>query len=392
MSSTKVEFPKGFFWGAASSSYQAEGDITNTDWAKASRESKVPLSDSGPDHYNRYNEDFDLAKSLGHNCHRISIEWARIEPDEGKFDQEAIEHYKKVLQALIDRGITPFVTIWHFTLPQWISDKGGVECSDFPIYFSRYARFIVSSLHEYCNYWATMNEPSIYASLGWLTGEWVPFKKKKLLLYFRIKNNLVKAHKEAYKAIKELDILTDVGIVEQNAYFHSDLKLWNKISVIFLNWINNYSFLNQIIKYLDSIGVNYYHHRYLGKKINVIEKNDMGWEIFPEGIYHVLVGLEKYKKPIYISEAGIADETDLKRSQYIKDLIYWMHKAFEKGVQLKGYMYWSLTDNYEWAEGYKKRFGLIAINYETKERIIRQSAFEYKKICEENYLILENIK
>lgn len=116
----------------------------------------------------------------------------------------------------------------------------------------------------------------------------------------------------------------------------------------------------------------------------------MGWEIYPEGIYYTLKELQRYEKPVFVAEAGIADRDDKYRGQYIKDLVYWIHKAIEDGVPVKGYMYWSLLDNFEWALGYKERFGLIEIDYETKERKVRGSAYEYKKICEENALIIED--
>lgn len=388
--SKKLGFPEGFFWGAATAAYQVEGGIHNTDWAKAGRDGIVPEITDGPDHYNRYEEDFDLAKSLGHNAHRMGVEWARIEPEEGKFDEDAIEHYRKVLKALKKRGLEPFVTLWHFTLPQWMADKGGATSRHFPKYFARYCKFVVNELHDDCHRWATMNEPNVFASLGWLEGVWAPFKKRQLFKMLWVNNNLVKSHIAAYRAIKECDLVTEVGIVKQALFVHSDWKPWNKFAAWVMNWFWNHSFLWRIKNHLDSIGMNYYQHSHFGKQRTERQRNDMGWEIYPEGIYYCLLELKKYKKPMFVSEAGIADEKDVYRERYIKDLVYWMYRAIENGVPLKGYMYWSLTDNYEWAEGYEKRFGLIEIDYETKERKIRNSALAYKKICEENALIIDN--
>jgi beta-glucosidase len=175
------KFPDGFYWGAATASYQVEGGIENNDWAKSAREGRVPVCGIACDHYNRYEEDFDLAKSLGHTAHRLSIEWARIEPEEGKFDEEAIEHYRKVLKALRARGLKPFVTIWHFTLPLWFSESGGFERKDSPQIFARYAAYAVSKLGDLCEHFSTMNEPNVYASQGWINGEWPPFKISKNL-------------------------------------------------------------------------------------------------------------------------------------------------------------------------------------------------------------------
>ena len=124
---SEKKFPEGFFWGAATASYQVEGGIENCDWAKAATDGRVPVCGQACAHYTRFKEDFDLAKSLSHNAHRFSIEWARIEPVQGQFNEEAIAHYREVLNALRERGISPFITLWHFTLPLWFSESGGFE-------------------------------------------------------------------------------------------------------------------------------------------------------------------------------------------------------------------------------------------------------------------------
>lgn len=387
--SKRLEFPKGFFWGAAAASFQVEGGIYNNDWAEGGRQGKVPMVTDGPDHYNRYEEDFDLAKSIGHNSHRMSIEWSRIEPKEGEFDLKEIEHYRKVLQALRDRNMEPFVTLWHFTIPQWLAEKGGLESRKFPEYFAKYCSFVTGELHEECGHWTTMNEPNVMTSTGWVRGDWAPWKKNQAYKVPFLINNLAKAHIKAYKAIKENGLVSEVGVVKQNIFFHSDWLPWNICLKYFFNWYWNHYFLNKVKNHIDSIGLNFYKHWHFGKTRTKRGVSDMGWEIYPEGIYYVLMGLKKYDKPVFVSEAGIADEKDTFRAQYIKDFIYWIHKALQDGVHLNGYMYWSLMDNYEWAFGYEKRFGLIEINYETKERKIRPSAYEYKKIIEENALILE---
>jgi len=167
-------FPEGFYWGAATASYQVEGFNENNDWAKAAKEGRVPPAGRLADHYHRYEEDFDIAKDLGHNAHRFSIEWGRIEPQEGVFDQEEIEHYRKVLKALHKRKITPFVTLWHFTLPLWFSESGGFERKDAPEVFARYCAFVAKELGDQCDHFSTMNEPNVFGSNGYLRGSWPP--------------------------------------------------------------------------------------------------------------------------------------------------------------------------------------------------------------------------
>lgn len=167
---TVKKFPDGFYWGAATASYQVEGGIENNDWAKAAQKGRVPVCGSACDHYNRYESDFDIAQSLGHTAHRLSVEWSRIEPEAGKFDEAAISHYRAVLEALHKRGIKPYVTIWHFTLPLWFSETGGFERDDAPQIFARYCTYVVKHLGDLCDHFSTMNEPNVFGSNGWLRG------------------------------------------------------------------------------------------------------------------------------------------------------------------------------------------------------------------------------
>lgn len=173
----KKKFPLNFYWGAATASYQVEGNIENTDWSQAARDGKVPPAGLLADSYNRYKEDFDIAKKLGHNAHRFSVEWARIEPEEGKFDEKEIVHYREVLEALRQRDIEPFITLWHFTLPLWFSERGGFERDDAPELFARYCAYVVEHLGDLCTNFSTINEPNVFGSNGWLRGSWPPFKR-----------------------------------------------------------------------------------------------------------------------------------------------------------------------------------------------------------------------
>ena len=380
------------------------------DWAKAAREGRVPSIGRACDHYNRYEEDFDIAKSLGHNCHRLSIEWARIEPEEGKFDEKEIEHYRSVLKALHDRDLEPFITLWHFTLPIWFSEKGGFERKDSPEIFARYAAYVALKLGDLCTRFSTINEALPYASNGWRRGTWPPFKKwplidhtgvptyentekareevswKNIFKYFIVLRTLARAHNLAYDAIKKARPRSDISIVHHVIFFHANENILNKVLAALMNWHWTHSFMKKVIGTCDSIGLNYYIHKKFGDT-EKYEKSDMGWDIYPEGIEGALLILKEYGKPVYVSEAGVADAKDKIRADYITRLIQGMGKALQKGVDLRGYMYWSLLDNYELAHGYTKRFGLVEINYETLARTIRPSAYVYKKIIEANGVI-----
>lgn len=381
------KFPDGFLWGSSTSSYQVEGGILNNDWAEAAKEGRVMPAGSSTDHYNRYKEDFDIAKSLGQNAHRISIEWARIEPEEGKFDHEEIEHYRQVIKAMRERGLKPFITLWHFTLPIWFAKRGGFSTKDSPELFARYCRHVVEELNDEDIIWSTMNEPIVWSTFAYLWGQWPPFELFKTALFLKVIKNLVKSHNHAYEQIKKNTPTASVGIVKHNMYVHvSKYSRFNPFLYInkwVNNWLWNVYFMSKVKNHIDTIGLNYYFHTELGKKEKYV-KSDMGWDLYPEGITQVLIDLKKYKKPIYVTEAGIADKKDYLRAEYIKDLVVAIYKAIEEGVDVRGFMYWSLLDNYEWIFAYSQKFGLVEVNMLTKERKIRSSAYEYKKICESN--------
>ncbi|MDP3696428.1 MAG: family 1 glycosylhydrolase, partial [Candidatus Taylorbacteria bacterium] len=303
-----LKFPEKFLWGSATSAYQVEGGIENNDWAQAAREGQVPPAGRATDHYNLYEKDFDLAKSLGHNAHRFSIEWARIEPKEGKFSEEAIEHYRKVLQALRIRGLEPFVTLYHWTLPLWFVKKGNWLNKDAPKFFARYCEYVVGRLGDMAKFWITINEPDVFVSHGYLKGDWPPFKKN-ILQYLQAIKTLLSSHLASYNIIKKINPELQIGIAKNNIYFEN-------FPLAHYFW--NFYFLNKIKNHQDFVGLNYYFHRKLGGNKNK-ETNDMGWEIYPEGIYHVLKELKKSKKPLYITENGLADATDQKREKFIKE-------------------------------------------------------------------------
>lgn len=404
------EFPKGFYWGAATASYQVEGGIENTDWAKAARAEKVPPAGRLADHYHRYEADFDIAKELGHNAHRFSIEWARIEPEEGKFDHAELEHYRAVIRALKKRDLKPYVTLWHFTLPLWFSESGGFERKDAPEIFARYARYITKELGEDLEGISTINEPIVYASNGYLRGTWPPFKRFKLIdyvsitnsgksyepnpkkglrpffTYWYVRNQLARAHNAAYDAIKEVHPAVEVSIVKHIILFHANWNPFNKLIAYLANWHWTYHFMKKVHKKCDSIGLNYYIHKKFGDRATY-RKTDMDWDFYPQGIYDALMMLARYKKPLFVSEAGIADADDDIRAEYITEQVKAVWHAIKDGVDVRGHVYWSLMDNYEWALGTEKCFGLVEIDYETLERKVRPSAYVYKEIIENNGIV-----
>ena len=404
------KFPEGFYWGAATASYQVEGGIDNTDWAKAATEGRVPHCGLACDHFNRYEADFDIAKDLGHTAHRLSVEWARIEPVEGEFNHEAIGHYRNVLQALKERNIKPFVTLWHFTLPLWFSESGSFERADSPEIFARYSAFVVKELGDLCDHFSTMNEPNVFGSNGWLRGSWPPFKRfavtdmvsitnsgrmhdskaskgfKPFFTYLKVMKNLALSHNEAYKSIKKVSPSTEVSVVKHVIVFAANWNPINKLKAAIANYSWTSVFMNRVIDHTDSIGLNYYFYTQFGDT-KQWKKTDMDWNFAPEHIYDALMRLSKYKKPLFVSEGGLADADDSDRAEYIQKQVAGTWRAIQDGADVRGHLYWSLMDNYEWALGFGMRFGLIEIDYETLKRTVRPSAYVYKEIIERNAVV-----
>ena len=411
----KERFPENFYWGSATSAHQVEGGNVNdwSVWEKASADRlakeaerkfgylpnwpeikeqaqnpKNYISGRACEHYNRYEEDFDIAKSLRHNAHRFSIEWSRIEPEEGKWDEKEIEHYRQVVRALRSRGLEPFVTLWHWPVPLWLRDKGGVKSKSFPENFARYAEQMAKELPD-IRFWITLNEPEIYSASAYLKGVWPP-QKRCLKSYWRVTKNLIHAHRLAFDVIKKIMPNAKVGIAKNNIYFEPyQNKFINRLLKKLIDWLWNFYFLDKISDRQDFIGLNHYFHNRIDYGFNKNENkktSDMGWELYPEGIYHVLKNLKKYGKPVYITENGLADARDINREWFIKESLKNIRKAIREGVDVRGYFYWSLLDNFEWDKGFWPRFGLVEIDYKTMERKIRPSARAYAEICKNNSL------
>jgi beta-glucosidase len=414
----KLLFPAGFLWGTGTSAHQVEGGTKNnwTEWEKNNAErlasearnkwqswqqEKFPemfekenyISGRACDHYSRYEEDFNLAKEGGHNAHRFSIEWSRIEPEEGKFDEREIEHYRKVITALRDRGMEPFVTLWHWTEPVWFSEKGGWANNSSVKYFSRFTEKVVGEYKDLVNFWIVANEPNVGLGFGYFLGSQPPAKKgldNFLSAYF----NLLKAHKRAYALIHNIDKEAKVGLALSFMVYQSSLWLpLRKLVTFFPEYCSKY-FAKKTMPHVDFIGCNYYKNFEITlrkKKLSQTEKNDLGWPIYPKGIYDSAMSLKKYNLPVYITENGLADADDSRRSEYIKDHLTWLHKAIEEGIDIRGYFHWSLLDNFEFPDmrGFWPRFGLLEIDYKTLERKPRKSFYEYAKICKNNAIELE---
>jgi beta-glucosidase len=387
-------FPTEFLWGTATAAHQIEGNNTNSDWWQweLDRHKKFlgpqDQSQQACDSYNRYAEDFDLCKQMNNNAVRFSIEWARIEPQEGVFDQTAIEHYKKMLEAAKKRGLKTFVTLHHFTNPMWFAKKGGWANKDAPKYFQNYVRVCANEFSSLVDTFITVNEPQVLISIAYIAGLWPP-QKRNLLKAIKVRNNFIQTHKLAYAEIKKVSN-TPVGFASQILWFEKTNN-WNFVAMLIkkvLFKLNADYFLQPLKEHMDFIGLNYYitfKLRHIIFRPKKTECSDIGWWIHPEGMRNILNYLKKYNLPIYITENGLSDSADEKRINFIQRHLVEIWQAIQDGIDIRGYFHWTLMDNYEWHQGYIPKFGLFAVDRENNlTRVPRPSVAFYSEICKDN--------
>jgi beta-glucosidase len=402
------QFPKNFLWGAATSAYQVEGNNNNSDWWAWEKEAGKESSGEACRHYQLYEQDFDLAKSLHHNAHRLSIEWGRIEPEEGRFSQKELEHYANVVRCLRARHIEPVVTLHHFTNPIWFGRSGGWENRRSVAQFLRYCEKVVRILGPHVHYWVTINEPTVYISHAYLFGAWPP-QKKSLLKVAAVEDHMVRAHILAYRLIhkiyQELSLSSPaVGFSQYTqAFVPCGTGLVNRFAAYLRNKWFNFGIIDKIMRRraIDFIGINYYSRQlvevtslWIGNMLMdvchknhcPVAKNSLGWDIYPEGLYGMLLKVKKYGLPVIITENGICTSDDGQRWEYIAAHLKNIHRAITEGVPVAGYLYWSLLDNFEWDKGFGPRFGLIDIDYRTSQRTIRESARKFGQVCQAGVL------
>jgi beta-glucosidase len=431
----KFRFPPGFLWGAATSAHQVEGGCDSNDWASWENsydEYARPRVKNGAkagwaaDHWNRYRQDLALLQQLGCNAYRFSIEWSKVSPKPGVWDQRALNHYLEKCAFLREKNITPLVTLHHFTIPLWLYEKGGFEHPDAVNYFTDYVAKVAETLGTYVDFWTTFNEPVIYAVMGWQQGLWPPGKKD-LYLTAQVLYHILKAHFQAFRTIHEVDrydadgdgISCQVGIAKSLMIFDPAHSWWlpdwlvagiadQRMNQAVLEAFHTDSFkfylgkmgwykrrIPGLSETLDWFGLNYYTQilcrsdyksesnirQYANPRL---AKTDMGWAVYPAGMYRALNRVKFYGVPLYVTENGIATQDSELRRKFILEHIDAVHEALLDKVNIRGYFYWSLMDNFEWAEGFDRRFGLYHVDYSTQQRTLKKGAEVYRDITQSN--------
>jgi beta-glucosidase len=407
----ELKFPKNFLWGVATSAHQIEGGQHNqwsvwelenakalaaqssyqfddlSNWPEVKRSAQTPsnyVSGRATEHYARFAEDISLVRKLNLNAFRFSIEWSRVQPEQGAWDAGAVKHYKEVLAELKKQGIEPMVTLFHFTLPVWFAEMGGFEKRANVKFFVEFAERILSELGGTIRYVITINEPEIYASQSYLEAKWPPQVQNRAQ-YRRVLANLAFAHNTIAKKLHAASRRYRVSVAKNSAYIYpgDDSALSVRAAAV-MQYQRDDMFLRKVIKQCDFLGVNYYFsERVYGYRVHNPDErlNDLGWDMQPQYLERALERLsEKYKKPIIVTENGLADASDEDRQWWLMQTILAMQRAMRSGVELLGYFHWSLTDNFEWDKGYWPRFGLYAVDYRTMERTPRPSAVWFAKV------------
>lgn len=408
------KLPDNFLMGAATAATQIEGGDTGNNWYDWCKKGKIKDGSScirANDHWNRYEEDIELMRQLNFKVYRMGLEWSRIEPENGSFDETAIGHYRKEIKLLLDNGIRPLVTLHHFSNPLWFVSEGDFEKSTSVKYFERYTRYVVEKLGDLVGEYITINEPNVYMANGYYFESWPPGKKD-FPLSMKVCRNMVLCHIAAYRAIHEIREKrgfagrTMVGVANHLRVFDPFSK--NPLDFIAAK-VMQFIFQDAIVRsmtggvlippvglgapsgagrFYDFIGINYYTRsgvHFKGFKDDTIPgnpQNNLGWEIYPEGLSRLCRQYyKKYKAPIWITENGTCDASDSFRAEYIRAHLSEVAKLCEEGIPVERYYHWTLMDNFEWLEGESARFGLIEVDYETQERTIRKSGKFYGELC-----------
>ena len=396
----QINFPSSFLWGAATSSYQCEGGNFNSDWCAWEKEKSLVQAKSACNHYNLFEKDFKLASALNFNALRISIEWARLFPDADIFNNEQLAHYSKVIESLLKYNLKPVVTLHHFTNPIWFAKKGGWANHKNIDYFLKYLQKTVLALKDNVDLWIIFNEPLVYIYNGFIQGLWPPGVNS-LAQAHKALDNIIKAHCIGYEEIKRIyqgTTAPKVSMAKSMRIFSGCSKFsfgLNHLSAYFRNRLFNFWTLERLIKKeaIDFIAINYYCREYdkfkgfLGQECSHKHKgrkNYMGWDIHPQGFYKILCKLKKFKLPVIVTENGTAENEDRFYQEYLSEHLKSLALAFKDGVNIGGYLWWSLLDNFEWDKGFGPRFGLIKVDYSSMERSIKPFAYIYAKICKEN--------
>jgi beta-glucosidase len=387
------DFPPEFLWGSSTSAHQVEGGNIANDWSEwEGSPGALAIEPSGLaiDQYERFDDDFALLASLGQNAHRFSLEWSRIEPAPGTFDEGELQHYADVLTSLHRHGLTPVVTLHHKTVPLWFARRGGWLAPDALEHFARYANAVASRLGSQMSYVCTINEPQIIAVFGHLTGQFPPALRDAPAAEL-VNRVLMQAHRIGVAALRAHAPASLVGTCLQLVPLSplrpddpEDVETTALLRRLIVD--DHLADLRAGGDVGDWVGLQYYTRAAVDSRLPGliapasadVESTQMGWEIYPEGFGQMIRAAASTGLPVLVTENGVATADDGQRLRYLQSHLHELRAAMRDGVDVRGYLHWSAFDNFEWNHGYMPTFGLIGIDRDNGlERIVRPSAVAY---------------
>ena len=398
---TRFDFPQGFLWGTATAAHQVEGNNLNNDnWLMEHTPGTIFVEPSGDacDHYHRYPDDIALLAELGFNLYRFSIEWARVEPEDGEFSMAELEHYRRMLAACHEHHITPIVTFHHFTTPRWVIAQGGWEADTTPAKFARYCERATRHLGDLIGAACTINEANIGAlltsigilpppevlqqapwwmaaakALGIAPHHFAPFN---FAASARSRTTILEAHHRAVEAIKSVrDFPVGITLALQDVQAADG----GEAQADRVRYDLNDSFL-EAVRGDDFVGVQTYSRHRVGPNGSLppeegVELTEMGYEFWPEALEATIREAAAVAQiPIIVTENGLGTTDDTRREEYIRRAVRGVANCLKDGIDVRGYTYWSALDNFEWTMGYRPTFGLIAVDRSTQQRTVKPSA------------------
>jgi beta-glucosidase len=393
-SDTTVHFPEEFCWGTATAAHQIEGGNWNNDWWAWEHAPGTPCAEpSGDacDSWNRWSDDVALVADLGLDTYRFSLEWSRIEPEPGEWSHAAVAHYRAMCEALLERGIDPTVTLHHFTTPRWVVERGGWENAETPALFARYCERVTHDLRDVIRRVCTINEPNIVALMGWVAGSFPPGKRDPAQRH-EVNGILVQAHREATDAIRAsapgvpvgLTLsMTDYQAIDGGEERRDHLR--RGMEDVFLDAVAGDDFVG--VQTYTRVRVNA--DGFVGPEAGV-PVLPMGYEYWPEALEATLRRAWDYTSgavPLLVTENGIGTNDDEQRIAYVRSALAGVGRCLADGLDVRGYMYWSLLDNFEWTHGYGPRFGLVSVEPRTFARVPRPSVDWFGQVVNANQVV-----
>jgi beta-glucosidase len=422
--------PRGFRWGAATAAHQVEGGLDNswTEWEAGRFPDGRPhihqdeRSGLATDSWNRFDEDLAALRQLGATTYRFSVEWSRLEPREGEWNEAALLRYRAWCIALRQSGIEPMVTLHHFTLPKWVVEKGGFEDERIPGDLERFTRRVAAGLKGHVDHWVTLNEPTVYAVQGYLRGVWPPGKVDDTVAQTKVIAMMLRSHARMAAALRDVDDVdadgdghaTRVSVAHHVRVFQPATNA--PLDVAIAGLLDDYTneavvralktgrvrldvpgaitideTVDGLAGSIDELGLNYYTRDMVRADLGSAAfsqltyrqgrpTNDLGWELYPDGLFALVTRFSAWGWPIVITENGLADADDSRRRTFLVQHVTALERARAAGVDVRGYAHWSLLDNFEWAEGFDPKFGLFSVEPGTLLRLARPSVETFRAI------------